>query len=194
MANLFGSARNSHHRCELTRGTSKKIDYSVTTHSRNIFEYHCYPEEEYIELSRYPKSEAQYSRVRDRGNELRSRKAESYKFLERRKPELSRKKKWLVRYHSKKRRGFWPRSTTERWQSGRMRRSRKPLCEQSHREFESLPLRTRTLTVNNRERFHFTHFPIVLAKQNSARLIILLRVLLLSQDRRSDHLSSGAQP
>jgi hypothetical protein len=34
-------------------------------------------------------------------------------------------------------------TTMERWQSGRMRRSRKPLCPQGYREFESLLLRLR---------------------------------------------------
>ncbi len=36
-----------------------------------------------------------------------------------------------------------PASLAERWQSGRMRRSRKPLWVQAHRGFESLPLRHR---------------------------------------------------
>ena len=34
-----------------------------------------------------------------------------------------------------------PSGNPERWQSGRMRRSRKPVCPKGHREFESLLLR-----------------------------------------------------
>ena|GEM_PF-3322524 len=34
-----------------------------------------------------------------------------------------------------------PQGTLERWQSGRMRRSRKPVCPKGYREFESLLLR-----------------------------------------------------